>query len=587
MLQDTVQDTAAQTIPENLLVASPVGDESRSREPSRVGRSRKPHGSHADSPSEPGTAVHLEPVVATLDAYPPSPSSHGTPRQSGEWTRGSLHLDRKSLDVKRQSLDFGKISLDGGNPRRSWSQRGRRNDSHSRTRDLESQSRSPVGRSASHKEPRKSSLLKPSKSTAGLSVQVSGSQMLDRSDLFSSPTIRHSHDSRSASRSQDASPDPGAADRRQGREKLRIQPPVRAHSDQSLPRPQQQGSASEAVESPAAYQQWVKAGNYPLQRAAGFADYLKTRSKKLSSQVATGSLNYVEKVSGVWAGGRKHYSEEEAVIPDPVIEKGEAEDNQDGSGDRFRAYFALTASEKLCATFFGWLHRGVPIHGKIYVSRKNFCFRSLFPGSKTRLVLPIKDVENVYKEKGFRFSYSGLVIIVRGHEEIFFDFKSDDVRNDCVVTLLRLVEYSKDLQASELFMREEQEAAESAKAEHQLLQAARKHDRSDTRDSEAADFQSQTVLFDDPRASILNFKPSESLRITCLTIGSRGDIQPYIALCKGLLKEGHKVRIATHVEFQDWVEGHGIDFKPIDGDPAELMRTFPYPSYDYKALCVS
>ncbi len=80
------------------------------------------------------------------------------------------------------------------------------------------------------------------------------------------------------------------------------------------------------------------------------------------------------------------------------------------------------------------------------------------------------------------------------------------------------------------------------------------------------------ILFDDPRASILNFKPTESLRITCLTIGSRGDVQPYIALCKGLLAEGHKPRIATHAEFQDWVESHGIEFAPVAGDPAELMR---------------
>jgi sterol 3beta-glucosyltransferase len=62
------------------------------------------------------------------------------------------------------------------------------------------------------------------------------------------------------------------------------------------------------------------------------------------------------------------------------------------------------------------------------------------------------------------------------------------------------------------------------------------------------------------------------LRITCLTIGSRGDVQPYIALCKGLLKEGHKPKIATHKEFEPWVRKHGIDFEPVAGDPAELMR---------------
>jgi sterol 3beta-glucosyltransferase len=80
------------------------------------------------------------------------------------------------------------------------------------------------------------------------------------------------------------------------------------------------------------------------------------------------------------------------------------------------------------------------------------------------------------------------------------------------------------------------------------------------------------ILFDDPRASILNFKPTESLRITCLTIGSRGDVQPYIALCKGLLAEGHKPKIATHAEYKPWIEKHGIEFAQVEGDPAELMR---------------
>ncbi|SPC66961.1 related to UDP-glucose:sterol glucosyltransferase [Ustilago sp. UG-2017b] len=53
---------------------------------------------------------------------------------------------------------------------------------------------------------------------------------------------------------------------------------------------------------------------------------------------------------------------------------------------------------------------------------------------------------------------------------------------------------------------------------------------------------------------------------------SRGDVQPYIALAKGLQADGHRVRIATHAEFGDWIIGHGIDFSEIGGDPAELMR---------------
>ncbi|GME80985.1 unnamed protein product [Ambrosiozyma monospora] len=50
-----------------------------------------------------------------------------------------------------------------------------------------------------------------------------------------------------------------------------------------------------------------------------------------------------------------------------------------------------------------------------------------------------------------------------------------------------------------------------------------------------------------------------------------GDVQPYIALGKALLKEGHQVKIVSHEEFGDWVRKHGIEFDIIAGDPSELM----------------
>lgn len=61
------------------------------------------------------------------------------------------------------------------------------------------------------------------------------------------------------------------------------------------------------------------------------------------------------------------------------------------------------------------------------------------------------------------------------------------------------------------------------------------------------------------------------MHFTCLTIGSRGDVQPYLALCKELQKDGHRCRIATHPEYEDWVTHHGIEFRSIGGDPEELM----------------
>lgn len=74
-----------------------------------------------------------------------------------------------------------------------------------------------------------------------------------------------------------------------------------------------------------------------------------------------------------------------------------------------------------------------------------------------------------------------------------------------------------------------------------------------------------------PLGSIKTPRPP-TMHITCLTIGTRGDVQPYIALCKGLMEHGHKCRIATHDEYQEWIESFGIEFRSVKGNPAELMQ---------------
>jgi len=54
-------------------------------------------------------------------------------------------------------------------------------------------------------------------------------------------------------------------------------------------------------------------------------------------------------------------------------------------------------------------------------------------------------------------------------------------------------------------------------------------------------------------------------------VGSRGDVQPFVALGQELRSYGHRVRIATHSVFKDFVQKAGLEFYPIGGDPAELM----------------
>jgi Glycosyltransferase family 28 N-terminal domain len=62
------------------------------------------------------------------------------------------------------------------------------------------------------------------------------------------------------------------------------------------------------------------------------------------------------------------------------------------------------------------------------------------------------------------------------------------------------------------------------------------------------------------------------LNIVMQVVGSRGDVQPFVSL--GLVlkeKYGHRVRIATHPVFKQFVEENGLEFFSIGGDPAKLM----------------
>lgn len=63
------------------------------------------------------------------------------------------------------------------------------------------------------------------------------------------------------------------------------------------------------------------------------------------------------------------------------------------------------------------------------------------------------------------------------------------------------------------------------------------------------------------------------LRILIQVIGSRGDVQPFVALAKVLQAAPyhHRVRLATHASFKQFVEENGIEFFCIGGDPSELM----------------
>src|SRR5262245_48958117 len=67
-------------------------------------------------------------------------------------------------------------------------------------------------------------------------------------------------------------------------------------------------------------------------------------------------------------------------------------------------------------------------------------------------------------------------------------------------------------------------------------------------------------------------EPVPPLAIAILVVGSRGDIQPFLPIAARLTRDGHRVRLATHAMFREWVESQGIEFFPLAGDPRELMQ---------------
>jgi hypothetical protein len=61
------------------------------------------------------------------------------------------------------------------------------------------------------------------------------------------------------------------------------------------------------------------------------------------------------------------------------------------------------------------------------------------------------------------------------------------------------------------------------------------------------------------------------LNIVIMVVGSRGDVQPFVALGKELQSYGHRVRLATHETFRSFVTDHALEFYPLAGNPEELM----------------
>jgi sterol 3beta-glucosyltransferase len=60
--------------------------------------------------------------------------------------------------------------------------------------------------------------------------------------------------------------------------------------------------------------------------------------------------------------------------------------------------------------------------------------------------------------------------------------------------------------------------------------------------------------------------------ITIVANGSRGDVQPFVALGLGLLRAGCDVRIAAPTPFRAFIEERGLAFADLDVDPRQILE---------------
>lgn len=168
------------------------------------------------------------------------------------------------------------------------------------------------------------------------------------------------------------------------------------------------------------------------------------------------------------------------------------------------------------------------------------------------MALPIRDILAVQKSRATRFGHHGLIVIVKGHEELFFEFGHEDKRDSFALLLERQMDDLRRRLATG-----ENTINSPGRREALILEEFERKDSTSSMELVPPENMMDSlpaVMFTSASSTFLTFKPSKPLHFTFLTIGSRGDVQPYIALAKGLMADGHKCRIATHGEFKEWIE---------------------------------
>lgn len=211
------------------------------------------------------------------------------------------------------------------------------------------------------------------------------------------------------------------------------------------------------------------------------------------------------------------------------------------------------------------LVRTVPHTGTLALSPRYLCFyrRHRLTGlSDTRVKIPVGDINKATSSKAFRWHHYGLRVQIHAHKDVVLEFHQSKHRDEAKRLIDEAVARSKE--QVEIGSPPQKQSGLTPQGRALALQA-----------EHAIVTVSPETIRQMPKAANIDSASRirvGKLKVICLTIGSRGDVQPYIALCKQLQKHDHECIIVSHGEYEDWVRGFGIDFRAAGGDPGELMK---------------
>ncbi|KAI8335886.1 hypothetical protein BC941DRAFT_429665 [Chlamydoabsidia padenii] len=242
--------------------------------------------------------------------------------------------------------------------------------------------------------------------------------------------------------------------------------------------------------------------------------------------------------------------------------------------EQLQRYFPMLGTNKdVIAVYKATLWRILPYYGRLYFTQDFACFHANILAGHQKIIIPYNDIASIRspKKHGYYSLYNIGVTTRDMNEEILFDFSSLRLRDSCLALLsLKSPKQSICQLASDESKRHLPHSRRKSKDAHLEKKMATVHV---TPPSKYGGPPVLTSLTKPDHHLPRNRRSSKPKIVTCLTIGSRGDVQPYIALCKQLQKNGaHHCRIATHEEYKQWIENHGIEFKSIGGNPEDLMK---------------